>query len=341
MSLLKTIAAFSICFILSACEHLAIIFTPQKKPLPSHSRLANHAENEFWNTLHRGQYNNISNANRLLTAAYLENPNDPQLAAHIGFLHIWHITERQRKYFSPTIVDEIILAKKYFSDAVQLAPQDARYLGFYGDSILIEAKIFNDKREQIKGYFTLIKAMHHWPEFNYFTAGYVMSSLPVTSDYFKKGLEWQWETLDLCAMQTVSRQNPDFSPYMKYETTLGIKRACWNSWIAPYNFEGFFLNMGDMLVKSGDWQTGIKIYNNALLASNYSSWPYKGLLEIRIANAKKNVKNFQSDSLEMEIKGHLKNSYQSQNPDNKILFNSGYGCVACHQQSNGMPPKKP
>jgi len=39
---------------------------------------------------------------------------------------------------------------------------------------------------------------------------------------------------------------------MSKKTKEGKKRVCWNSWIAPHNFEGFFLNMGDMLVKSGD-----------------------------------------------------------------------------------------
>lgn len=77
------------------------------------------------------------------------------------------------------------------------------------------------------------------------------------------------------------------------------------------------MNMGDMLVKAGDWQTGIKIYQNAKLAKNYSSWPYRQMLEKRILNAKANVANFQKDHSD---------------PDKVILFNSGYGCVACHQR---------
>jgi hypothetical protein len=41
---------------------------------------------------------------------------------------------------------------------------------------------------------------------------------------------------------------------------------------APRSFEGFFLNMGDTPVKSGDWQTGQKIYANASLAREYAAW---------------------------------------------------------------------
>lgn len=84
-------------------------------------------------------------------------------------------------------------------------------------------------------------------------------------------------------------------------------------WIASHNFEGFFLNMGDMLVKSGDWQTGIKIYNNAKLSKNYTAWPYRTMLTDRIQHAEKNVAEFQKANA-------------------KVMFNSGYGCVVCHQK---------
>jgi hypothetical protein len=62
----------------------------------------------------------------------------------------------------------------------------------------------------------------------------------------------QWHTLDKCIEGKIDRANPDYSPYMAKETTEGKKRACWNSWITPHNLEGFFVNMGDMLVKSGN-----------------------------------------------------------------------------------------
>lgn len=316
---IKWIWLLLFCVLTVSCEKLAVLTTPAKEPIPSHSQLAMQAENNFWSTLHQGNYQGIAKANHLLMAAYLQNPNDPTLAAHLGFLHIWKITERQRyAKIPPEIVNEIILSNRYFKQAVQLDPADARYLGFYGDTQLVQGQIFHDEREQVRGYFTLKRAINKWPEFNYFTAGYVMSVLPPERKEFKEALAWQWKTVDLCAGAKVNRANPDFSPYMHQETQKGSKRACWNSWIAPYNFEGFFLNMGDMLVKSGDPITAIKIYQNAKLAKNYSSWPYKKLLEQHLALAKQNVMHFQNES---------------NNPKNTILFNSGYGCVACHQST--------
>ena len=207
----------------------------------------------------------------------------------------------------------------------QLNPHDPRILGFLGVSQLVEGTIFKDERQKTRGYFVLRDAISAWPEFNYFTAGYPMSNLPAHSKYFNEGLQWQWDTLDVCAGVRVNRHNPTFAPYMRLETQEGPKRACWNSWIAPYNFEGFFMNMGDMLVKQGDWQLAIKIYNNAKLAKNYASWPFRYLLVSRIQEAKQNVAAF-NEPVAM-------NSAAVTNPHKTVIFNSGFGCMMCHQAS--------
>lgn len=117
----------------------------------------------------------------------------------------------------------------------------------------------SDEKLTRQGYFMLKDAIEAWPEFNLFTAGYVMSRLPADSPQLREGLEWEWQNLDICIGEKLDRANPDYTRYMSMETREGPKRACWNSWIAPHNLEGFFLNMGDMLVKAGDWQTAQKI----------------------------------------------------------------------------------
>ena len=316
---MQRIILLLLCFLLCACEQIAVLSTPPKKPVISRTTLAKKAKQTFWVNLHEGNYDQLPTTIKLLTAAYLQNSNDPQLAGFLGFSHIWKLTERNREKVIPaTITNEIILSKKFFKDAVNLYPTDARLQGFYSVSMLAEGDIFHDEREKVRGYFSLLRAIHEWPEFNYFTGGFVLSKLNWKSEQFKEGLEWQWRTLDLCAQQKVNRYNPTFVPFMKYQTTVGKKRVCWNSWIAPHNFEGFFMNMGDMLVKQGDWRTAIKIYNNAKLSQTYTTWPYRNMLENRIQNAKQNVAYFRRDN--------------GNSPDTRIMFNSGYGCMACHQR---------
>jgi hypothetical protein len=104
---------------------------------------------------------------------------------------------------------------------------------------------------------------------------------------------------------------------MAKETREGKKRACWNSWIAPHNFEGFFLNMGDMLVKAGDWQTAQKIYANAKLSKEYASWKYQPVLEDRISQAQSNVASFNA---------------LNETAKPRMMINSEFSCMVCHQQ---------
>jgi hypothetical protein len=84
--------------------------------------------------------------------------------------------------------------------------------------------------------------------------------------------------------------------------------------------KGFFLNMGDMLVKSGDWQTAQKVYANARLSRDYGEWKFKATLEERIVQAQANVVSFNAS-------GGGKSS-----GDAVIMNRSRFACMACHQQ---------
>jgi hypothetical protein len=117
---------------------------------------------------------------------------------------------------------------------------------------LAEGSVHGDQKLTRRGYLHLMKAKDGWREFNLFTAGYAMSRLPFTDGRYADAVGYQWQNLDARAGEKVDRRTAAYESYMAKETTTGPKRACWNSWIAPHNFEGFFLNMGDMIVKQGD-----------------------------------------------------------------------------------------
>lgn len=303
---------------LTNTDRLAVWSAPPKQAATSRSEAAQQADERFWQTFHQGQYEQIPQALDALTAAYLETPTDAVTAAHIAWLHNWRIAERARMEAVPaTITDDTVLARRYFQEAVKLDPADARYLGFLAGHTLAEGSLHQDEKLTREGYFLMLEAIKAWPEFNLFTGGYVMSRLPADSSQFREGLEWQWRTLDECIEGKLDRANPDYSPYMSLETREGRKRACWNSWIAPHNFEGFFLNMGDMLVKSGDWQTAQKIYANAKLSQEYASWKYQAVLDDRIKQAQANVALFKTPNETSEV---------------RIMINSEFACMVCHQQ---------
>jgi hypothetical protein len=296
------------------------LWTAPPKAASAQKADAKSANAKFWDVFHGGRYAAIPETLDGLTAAYLENPGDAETAAHIGWLHIWRASESARNdEVAPTVTDDVVLAHKYFGEAVALNPDDARYFGFLASSELIEGTIHKDEKLTRRGYFDLMDAVSAWPEFNLFTAGYVMSGLPHTDDKYKDAVGYQWETLDKCAGETVDRKTAAYAKYMPLETTHGKKRVCWNSWIAPHNFEGFFLNMGDMLVKQGDPATARNVYAQAKVGKTYASWPYRDVLERRISDAEANVPLFQ------------KPAPKSEKANTRIMGESAFSCMACHQ----------
>ena len=301
---------------LPGCAFLAVQTAPAKAPAAERTELARKADALFWATLHGGRYDDIGRALEVQTAAYLENPNDAVTAARAGWLHIWRLSESARLATLPaTITNDATLSRKYFEEAARLAPNEARYAGFLGSLRVTEGTIHRDEKQVRQGYYTLRDSIDAWPEFNLFTAGYTLSRLPADSSGYREALDWQWRTLDLCAGRPVDRANPDFSGVMSQATTVGEKRVCWNSTIAPYNFEGFFMNMGDMLVKAGDPATARKVYANAKLSPSYASWPYRAVLEQRMVEADANVAGFRAGT----------------GTGTAMMGRSAYSCMACHQ----------
>lgn len=315
--------AFALALVLAAAGwvnrgRIAVWLAPAKKATKARSEAALKADDLFWRAFHGGHYEEITRVLEALTGAYLQAPNDAVTAAHIAWFHNWRMAERARLPAVPaTITDDTAVARRYFDEAVRLDSSDARYLGFLAGHIVLEGSLHKDERLIRRGYYMLLDAIEAWPEFNLFTAGFVMSRLPADSPRFKEGLEWQWRTLDVCVQERIDRKNPDYAKYMKLETKQGAKRACWNSWIAPHNLEGFFLNMGDMLVKSGDWQTAQRIYANAKRSREYASWKFADVLEERIAQAQANVATFNSAA----------------GPTARpIMIDTTFTCMGCHQE---------
>lgn len=298
---------------------IAVALAPEKSADTSQSELAKSANAKFWDAFHGGRYDDIPVVLEALTAAYLQNPRDTEAAAHIAFTHVWALNEgARRETRSATATDGIVLSRKFFAEASRLAPEDQRYKGFLAGMELAEGSVHGDEKLSRRGYFNLMEAIEGWPEFNLFTAGYVLSRLPHTDEKFAQAVDYQWQDLDACAGEAVDRRTAKYDQYMAKETTTGVKRACWNSWIAPHNFEGFFLNMGDMLVKQGDPALARLVYANARLSKTYASWPFKSVLEDRMAQAEQNVELFRSAP-----------------PGEKtrtIMIKSTFACVACHQQ---------
>ena len=275
------------------------------------------ADRFFWDTLHAGNYAAIPEVLRRLDAALEERPADPSLTRHVAWANIWRLAENARRTITlDELLESLQVTRPTFALAHELQPDEPRILGFLAAITFQEGHLLRDDALRAEGLALLEDAIDAWPEFNYFTAGYMLSQFPADSEEFRRGLEYQWKNIDVCSGKIVDRGDPDFDSILERETHVGRQRVCWNSWIAPFNVEGFFLNVGDMLVKSGDWQAGIVAYESAQLSASYQRWPYRAMLEQRVRDAEANVALFQS---------------VPPVPGKTIVFSSAYSCMVCHQ----------
>jgi len=317
----KTIVVLTLLIVIISCATLKV-----NKPNfdQVYSNINNEETKYFWEQFHDGNVKNVDSIITKLEDLYKKDTINPVVNAHLGFAHIWALSEWQRiPNVGPNITNHANLSYKYFTKAYQLNPNDKRILGFLADVQMAYGSISKSKKLQREGYFKGLKSIKEWPEFNKFTIGVTFSPNSPESKFFNKALDWQWTTLEDCYTSSIDRTNPNLKEFLSKERpehNLGRDRACYNSWIAPHNIEGYFLHMGDMITKTGDYTTAMKIYELAKSSPNYSSWSFKEVLENRIKNAERNTKTFLSKN--------------QKGIDNVIINNSGNLCMSCHKMSS-------
>jgi tetratricopeptide (TPR) repeat protein len=313
---------------------LAVVTAPARTAQASDTKLSRLANQRFWDIFHAGQYERADEALELLQAAWFENPRDPVLVSHMAWAHLWQLAERQRRATdSPRILDHAILSRQYFAEALALVPDEPRYTGFLSSVEMTVATITDNEALRRQGYFRGLKAIEQWPEFNGFTAAYSMlGMLPPDHEKFAEALEMVWQNNDACALYSADRKNVNLTAFLSIapETMPPVwRRACINSWIAPYNLEGYLLVFGDALVKSGDWQLGVKLYRQLERTPDFKTWPYAHLVEARIRDAQANVSRFSQTA---SVRGQPP-------PSTGMMFNSSYTCMGCHQHSEASRAK--
>jgi hypothetical protein len=323
---LRTIMVFllPLAWIFAACHSdavvgaIAIRSAEVKTPERSDSKLAAHANETFREALLDARFDDLPEARRLLTAAYLENPRDPEIALLLAHSHLWALSERSRNKAAPDprVTDHAILSDRYFAEAALLAPEDTRIDGWQGAVRLTIGSIHQDQRTTREGYFQLQRAKRQYPSFNQFSAAYPLSAQPRDSERFAEAVESMWANLEACGGDDFDRSSFDYAAMMVNETTQGRLRVCWNTKLVPHNFEGFFMVMGDVLTKSGDVENARRAYNSARLTPDFANWRYAPILEARLAN--------------IDARAHAFEMAKGPEEEPPTMFSSEYACTGCH-----------
>ncbi len=284
------------------------------------------ANEYFWEQFHQGNYDSIPAILEKLTTAYLDNPNDIRTITHLGFTHMWAISEHQDRN-NPRVIEHATLAQKYFGESYQMNPRDTRILSFLSSVKLANGAISSDDGLLKDGYLNGQKAIREWKDFSAFSLGYSLSRLPHTDEKFQEALKLMESIASSYAenFNPKSRATQQAISEMKLmkKGDMSKDRVFKNSWVAPHNIEGVFMVYGDMLVKNGDWEDAIDVYKLARFSEQYDSWDYKDVLENRIINAQANVKLFRKE---------IPRSQKSQ-VGKAMLSQTKISCRSCHQMS--------
>ena len=193
--------------------------TAASAPTMVQSEAAQNANERFWSTLHGADYAAYPKALAAVETVLAEVPDDPVQNARLGWLHMWHLSEAES--FGATPQEEaadLRAARQSFKRAVELAPHEARYIGFYAATQMIESAVDADTAGSLRAEATLASAIRMWPEFNLFTAGYIHSSEPYDSPEYAIAMKRMWTDLDVCAGRRVSRERPELAQYLSIET---------------------------------------------------------------------------------------------------------------------------
>jgi len=289
------------------------------------------ANRYMWDQLHRGNYDSIDQIITKLRSEWNQSPEDPDLNKHLGFIYFWKFGERGRKAHDTSIFSNVFKSNYFFKKAIEADPSDERIYSLQSAAEMCEGTIRNDNPQVIKAYLNGIRTLKKWPQFNRFAPAAVVSVLDKNSLMFDQGLRFQWITIDECSCKKISKKDllehpeiivPDLIEEARKSSDQKIKRACWNTWKAPHNFEGYMLNFGDMLVKKGNLEEAKRLYSAIKLSPSYKDWPYQSVLEERIRNIETNEKEFNKP---LQLIVHPGST--------QIYINSKIACVGCHQMS--------
>lgn len=302
------------------------LLDPGREPLT-----AEELHRGFMDQLHQGNYDSIPGILNRLYEGLNRNPADPQLNADLGFVYLWRFSERGRKAPVAGIESSIALSNYYFREAIKYNPDDPRLKGFQSATEICQGALSKDPDQVYRGYVSAYAAIKEWPQFNKFALSLVSSQLNKNSPLFRQAVNYQWELIDDCSCKSLERKEILESPHTVFPELIAelkktqdplIRRACWNTGIAPHNFEGFLLNFGDMLVKEGHLEEAKTIYSAAWLSPSFAEWAYRDVLEKRISEMHDNKKAFvkRPDLLLMT-------------DDRQIFINSSLSCTGCHQMS--------
>lgn len=225
----------------------------------------------FWDVFAGGRPNERVAALKSLTAASDAHPNEEEFALLLGLGHLWRIAEPLPEEAGDlgVIVSSATGAIAALERANELCPTDHRIPTWLGPMRVRMGRELMDPNAVEAGMAILEQGIEDYPSFVLFSDLLVHADLPASDPAFLRALSAVEENLDACAGNGPLGLSDD--------------PACRNHPRAYHNIEGASVFMGDVFAKAGQNERALAFYEQAKESPDFERWPYRDVLEERIA----------------------------------------------------------
>jgi len=244
------------------------------------SRAASAGEAAFWDTLW-ADHERSDEALRLLTRAVRHDPRDGRSQFLLGMLRLYRSTQACAEFDFLNLCDaakaEGLAAQKPLDRASELLVLDTRIQGFRAADSYANGYEQKDPTRLALGMQQLETAIDVNPLFNSFDAFAVVAAiLPGSDPYYQNRI--------LPLVDYVFSQ-----PACIFQ----LPEICSNDGMAPHNFEGTLLLLGDIYAKGGRLLDAERWYALGQGFGSGSGYRYQSYLDDRVANAAERVMLYQ------------------------------------------------
>jgi hypothetical protein len=280
--------------------------TPDRAVAPTRSD----AEALFWEVFNHKQHARGPEAIAALEREIERTPSVARPHLLLGIAHVWRVAEAGLSGVTDPGKDaEAAVAA--LTSYQKLAPDDARVATWLAPVMLGQAKGITEAaahapppaRDQLRERAADLRrragdllddGVRRDPRFNLFGRMIAESDEGderAAADLAALHAARLGGPLDLSPPSRCDPAHPPAWPFAATtaETTYQRDPRCWNSWKTPFSYEGFWLFSGDIARRAGDPAAARTMYENARKLPSYEAWPYRALVEERLARADADV----------------------------------------------------
>lgn len=250
---------------------------------PQHAELP--AVAAFHDALEHGRYEALPELLEDLAHADQEQPDDPSVALALALANLWGVAEIGRVDPADPAQAGVyaFAAREHLERAQALSPDDARIDGWLGSVLIgIGSNVASDAIVQ-DGYDAIDRGVQREPAFNSFVEAFSYARKAADDRDFPRAIDAFFNAARVCELG-VTRAAPELASAGR-PPAQGVPSACTNGAAMPHNLEGFWLFGGDILLKAGELETAVALYENAALEGDAYAWPYRDVADQRLADA--------------------------------------------------------